>query len=212
MPDSLTVDVNPDGMHTLSVPERFETRGAFDVVLKNHGEPAHVYLNLDNGLSGAAALDATNYYVEQGETLPVTISVSSETVIDGDLTVATAYGSEKRQVPITVEPTEQKKQSVDVDESLSSPGARNPSSSPGARNPSNGSPSTSTSTSASPATSPSSSIDEQTIRRTLPAIVFGTIAIVLALSSLLVGGAPRIGLGIMAVLAAILVAVYVALV
>lgn len=201
MSDSLTVDVNPDGMHTLSVPERFETRGAFDVVLKNHGEPAHVYLNLDNGLSGAATLDATNYYVEQGETLSVTISVSSDTVIDGDLTVATAYGSEKRLVPITVEPTEQKKQSVSVDESLSSPGAGNSS---------NGSASTATQT--SPVTSPSTTIDEQIIRRTLPAIVFGTIAIVLALSSLLVGGTPRIVLGVMAVLAAILVAIYVALV
>jgi hypothetical protein len=197
--DSLTVDVNPDGMHTLSVPERFETRGAFDVVLKNHGEPAHVYLNLDNGLSAVGALDATNYYVEEGETLPVTISVSSETVVDGDLMVATAYGSEKRQVPITVEPTEREKQSVAVDESLSSPGAGTPS---------NGSASAAT----SPITSPSPPIDEQIIRRTLPAIVFGTIAIVLALSSLLVGGIPRIVLGVMAVLAAILVAIYVALV
>jgi hypothetical protein len=201
VPDSLTVDVNPDGMHTLSVPERFETRGAFDVVLKNHGEPAHVYLNLDNGLSGAAALDATNYYVEQRETLQVTISVSSDTVVDGDLTVATAYGSEKRLVPVTVEPTEQKKGSVSVDESLSSPGARNSS---------NGS--TSTSPSTSTVTSAPPSIDEQIIRRTLPAIVFGTIAIVLALSSLLVGGTPRIVLGVMAVLAAILVALYVMLV
>lgn len=195
MSDSLTVDVNPDGMHTLSVPERFETRGAFDVVLKNHGEPAHVYLNLDNGLSGIVALDATNYYVEQGETLPITISVSSETVVDGDLTVATAYGSEKRQVPITVEPIKRENQSVAVDESLSSPGARNTSN-----------------RSASTVTAPAPSIDEQIIRRTLPAIVFGTIAIVLALSSLLVGGAPRIILGVMAVIAAILVAVYVALV
>lgn len=198
MPDSLTVDVNPDGMHTLSVPERFETRGAFDVVLENHGEPAHVYLNLDNGLSEMAALDATNYYVEQGETLPVTISISSDSVIDGGLTIATGYGSEKRLVPITVEPTEQRKQSVDVDESLSSPGARS----------SNGGASTAT----SPVTSPSRSIDARIIRRTLPAIVFGTIAIVLALSSLLVGGTPRIVLGIMAVLAAILVAIYVMLV
>jgi hypothetical protein len=202
---SLTVDVNPDGMHTLAVPERFETRGAFDVVLENHGEPAHVYLNLDNGLSGAATLDATNYYVEQGESLSVTISVTSDTVVDGDLTVATAYGSEKRLIPITVEPTEKKKQSVDVDESLASPA--------GSTRVSSDASSASTSTSTSTAASPSSTtIDEQIIRRTLPAIVFGTIAIVLALSSLLVSGTPRIVLGVIALLAAILVAIYLALV
>jgi hypothetical protein len=200
---SLTVDVNPDGMHTLAVPERFETRGAFDVVLENHGEPAHVYLNLDNGLSGAATLDATNYYVEQGESLSVTISVSSDTVVDGDLTVATAYGSEERLVPITVEPTEQKKQSVDIDESLASPAGSAGVSSDAS------SASTSTSTAVSPS---STSIDEQIIRRTLPAVVFGTIAIVLALSSLLVSGTPRIVLGVMALLAAILVAIYLTLV
>ena len=199
MTGSLTVDVNPDGMHTLAVPERFEARGAFDVVLENHGEPAHVYLNLDNGLSGAATLDATNYYVEQGESLSVTIPVASDTIVDGDLTVATAYGSEKRLVPITVEPAEQKKQSVDVDESLASPAGSTEASSEGS------SASTSTSTAASPS---STAIDEQIIRRTLPAIVFGTIAIVLALSSLLVSGTPRIVLGVMALLAAILVAIY----
>lgn len=209
MPDTLTVAVNPEGMHTLTVPERFETRGAFDVVLENHGDPTHVYLNLDDGLSGAATLDATNYYVEHGETLPVTISVSPNVSASGELMVATAYGSEKRLVSISVEPTEQRKQAVEIDESLTSPaGNGTGSTTTQETNPSSGAPTQSISTAASS----SALLNEHTIRRTLPAVVFGAVALILALSSLLVTGTPRIVLGLLAVLAGILVTVYLALV
>lgn len=213
MTDTLTVDVNPEGMHTLTVPERFEAQGAFEVVLDNHGEPAHVYLNLDDELSGAATLEATNYYVEQSETLTVTISVASNAAASGDLTVATAYGNEKRLVPITVEPAEQRKQPVEIDESLASPGGRENSSSRSTGPSSDGSTSTSTSSSTSISTSESSlSPDEQAIRRLLPAIVFGGIALILALSSLFITGTSRIVLGVLAVLAGVFVVVYLTLV
>lgn len=215
MQGNLTVDVNPDGMHTLTVPERFGTEGAFDVVLKNHGEPTHVYLNLDDSLSEAASLNATNFYVEQGETFPITITLSSNTAVSGDLTVATAYGGEKRLVPVTVEPSEQ---SSDTGSSASSAKRTTPSSNASAASSSPQSQSRSRSRSHSHSRSRSrsesthsptaSSLDEQIIRRTLPAVVLGVVAIILALSSLLVTGIPRVVLGVLAVLAGVFVAVY----
>lgn len=194
MQDSLTVDVNPEGMHTLRVPDTFEVRGAFDVVLRNHGESTHVYLNLDDELSEVATLDATNYYIEQGETLSITIPVSSGIAVSGELTIATAYGSEKRFVPVDIEPTAPDHSSVNIDSSLSA-SARRPRRTNGGSSPS-----------PAPAeTRPT--IDEQTIRRTLPAVVFGTIAITLALSSVLVAGGLRIVLGLLAIFSGIIVIV-----
>ncbi|RRJ32022.1 DUF7524 family protein [Halocatena pleomorpha] len=192
MQDSLTVDVNPEGMHTLRVPESFETQGGFDVVLRNHGESTHVYLNLDAELSEVATLDATNYYIEQGETLSLTIPVSSGIAVEGELTVATAYGSEKRLVPVSIKPAPPDHSSVNVDSTLS--GSRRPRRTNGA----------------GPTPSPPRkrpTIDEQTIRRALPAVVFGTIAIALALSSVFVAGGLRIGLGLLALLAGSIVIV-----
>lgn len=229
MQDNLTVDVNPDGMHTLTVPERFGTEGAFDVVLKNHGEPTHVYLNLDDSLSEAASLDATNFYVEQDETLPITITLSSNTAASGDLTVATAYGGEKRFVPVTVEPSDQDQHTTisssssaktkRTTQAASSNGSTGSSSQAPSSQTRSGTHSHSHSHSRSRSRSRSQSgagsnhqtapaFDEQTIRRTLPAIVFGVVAIILALSSLLVTGIPRVVLGVLAVLAGVFVIVY----
>lgn len=226
MQDNLTVDVNPDGMHTLTVPERFGTEGAFDIVLKNHGEPTHVYLNLDDSLSEAASLDATNFYVEQDETLPITITLSSNASVSGDLTVATAYGGEKRHVPVTVEPSEQD-QHTTISSSSSTKTKRTTrgtssngstasvsqaqSSSQTRSGSGSGSRSRSRSRFQSGTRSHSSTapaLDEQIIRRMLPAIVFGAVAIILALSSLLVTGIPRVVLGVLAVLAGVVVIVY----
>ncbi|MFC6961637.1 DUF7524 family protein [Halocatena marina] len=208
MQETLTVDVNPDGMHTLTVPERFGAEGAFDVVLKNHGEPTHVYLNLDDDLSDAATLEATNYYVEQGETLPIPITTSSNTEISGDLTVATAYGSEKRFVSVTIEPSEQGQHTKNISASVASNRTiRSPQSTIKATS----SPS-SRSIPPSPSRSTPASIDERIIHRTLPAFVFGIVAIILAFSSLLVSGASRILLGALALLAGIILVVYLAVV
>lgn len=193
MQGNLTVDVNPEGMHTLTVPEEFGVEGAFDVVLRNHGESTHVYLNLDEELSEVATLNATNYYVEQGETISIAIPVSARVAVSGKLTVATAYGSEKRFVPVSVEPTAPGHQSVNIDSSLSASTRRR----------TNGGGST-------PAVDPTTSkptIDEQTVRRTLPALVFGVIAIALALSSVVVTGGSRIVLGILALIAGAMVVV-----
>lgn len=194
MQDSLTVDVNPEGMHTLRVPEEFGTQGAFNVLLRNHGESTHVYLNLDADLSEAASLDATNYYIEQGETLSITLPVSSGIAVSGEMTVATAYGSEKRFIPVSIEPTAPDHSSVNIDSTLTT------SSRPRRTNGSGPSPSPSP-----PGAQPT--IDEQTIRRTLPAVVFGAIAVALALSAVLVAGGLRIVLGLLAIFAGTIVIV-----
>lgn len=186
MQGNLTVDVNPEGMHTLTVPEEYGAEGAFDIVLRNHGESTHVYLNLDEKLSEVAKLDATNYYVEQGETIAITIPVSSGVAVSGELTVATAYGSEKRFVPVSVEPTTPEHQSVNIDSSLASTQRRTNGGGP------------------TPAVDPTHAqptIDEHTVRRTLPALVFGAVAITLALSSVAVTGVSRIVLGLLALIA-----------
>lgn len=194
MQESLTVDVNPEGMHTLRVPDEFGTQGAFGVVLRNHGESTHVYLNLDAELSEVASLNATNYYIEQGEMLSITIPVSSGIAVSGELTIATAYGSEKRFVSVSLEPTAPNHASVNIDSTLSVSNRR-PRRTSGGPSPSP----------APPGAQPT--IDEQTIRRALPAVVFGAIAVALAVSSVLVAGGLRIVLGLLALLAGTIVIV-----
>lgn len=195
MSNTLTIAVNPEGIHTLHAPEQFETDGSFEVVLDNHGESAHVYLNLDAELSRAARLDATNYYVEHGETLTLSIPVPDGSAVDGEMTVATAYGSEKRLVPITIDPVTESDRSVTIARSLSSTASADPRP---MRSQSNGS--------SSRSRSPVMRFDEGTVRRTFPAIVFGLLTLLLALSSLFVSGIPRFGLGLLAVFAGLLVA------
>ncbi len=67
MTDSLTVSINRDGLHTLAVPSSFGASGPFTVELYNYGEAAHIHLNLDDRLSQIARLKATNHYVEADE-------------------------------------------------------------------------------------------------------------------------------------------------
>lgn len=122
MTERLDVAVNRDGMHTLDVQENFETGGTFVVELRNYGEPAHVYLNLDDQLSELARIEATNHYVEADERRTVDVEVKDSTrwprdTIRGKLKVVVGHGQETRWVDVTFDRTPDK-EPVEVDPEL----------------------------------------------------------------------------------------------
>ena len=128
MTDSLTVDVNRNGHHTLEVPDSFETGESFSVELRNHGEATHVHLHLDDTLSTVAALDAPNHYVEGDGRRTVRIPVRDRAqwpgeTVRGRLKVVTAHGRETRYVEVVLDGTPDK-EPVQVDPDLSKPKQR----------------------------------------------------------------------------------------
>lgn len=121
MSETLPVYVNRASLHSLEVPERFETDGSFDVQLINHGEPIHVHLHLDDRLSDIASVDAPNHHVDRESQRPVRVNVHRPGSVFGKLKIVTSYGAETRYVDIDlVEPSEPE-ETVQVDESLSKP-------------------------------------------------------------------------------------------
>ena len=125
--DTLAVDVNRSGLHTLEVDERFETDGPFVVELSNHGEATHVHLHLDDELSEIARLEAANHYVEGDERRSVRVKALSPRewpgdTIRGKLKVVAAHGQEKRFVDVVFDRTPDDKP-VEVDPELATPGS-----------------------------------------------------------------------------------------
>jgi hypothetical protein len=125
VPADLTVHVNRDGLHSLSVPASVEVHGHFDVALINHGESLHVHLHLDDGLSEVGAIDASNHYVEADSTRVVRVHVDESAIgpdpIHGKLKLASAYGAETRWVDVDLVEPDDEDESVTVDDSLSTP-------------------------------------------------------------------------------------------
>lgn len=124
MPESLPVHVNRQELHGLEVPAEFVTDDSFTIHLRNHGEATHVHLHLDEALSAAASLDATNHYVEAGGERFVSVSVHGADRVRGTLKVVTAHGATTRYVTVVVEEPDTSTGPVEVDESLSKPKPR----------------------------------------------------------------------------------------
>ena len=124
MPDTLPVHVNRESLHSLEVPDRFETDGSFEVLLINHGEPIHVHLHLDDALSGLAALDAPNHHVDRESERAVRVTVHSRGSTFGRLKIATSYGATTRYVDVDLDEPTETDEPVQVDESLSRPQPR----------------------------------------------------------------------------------------
>lgn len=184
MSDTLVAEVNRGDLHSLEVPDSFETEGTFVVELRNHGEATHVHLHLDDDLSTVASLDATNHYVGAGSTRPVRVHVrGNDELVRGTLKIATAYGSETHYVDVTIDPTTA--QSVEVDPSLSEPGARPP-----------------------PESTDGGVVQSLTDPETLPMVVLGVVAVVLAIGAVGMGGEINVLLAVLAVVAAGLGAFY----
>jgi hypothetical protein len=128
VPDELRVDISREELHALEVPAAFETDDAFDVRFRNHGESVHVHLHLDDRLSRAATVDASNHYVEGQSQRTVRVRVDpealSEEPLRGKLKVVSAYGAETRWVDVELAATDESTGTVEVDESLSKPQPR----------------------------------------------------------------------------------------
>lgn len=182
MNESLVVDVNRDGMHTLSVPAEFAAPGSFDVRLRNHGEAAHVHLKLDDALSTVASLAEGHHYVTGGDTQVVRVTVAEGASTEGTLEVTTAHGRTTGSVAVELggEPA---KPPVEIDESLSDPAAR----------------------------TEERSLDGGGLldAEHVPALALGGVAVLLAASSLTTGGVAAIALGVLAAASALAAAAYV---
>lgn len=124
----LTVTLNDERPHDLSVAPSFSTNGPFSVELANEGQAVHVHLHIDDELSRAASLSEGNHFVDgdQTKTVEVFVTQPSEPV-SGKLKIVSGHGSETRYVDVTVEPGSGGKPPVDVDETLSKPKQPHPS-------------------------------------------------------------------------------------
>lgn len=120
MTDTLVVEINRAGLHSLEAPASFETDGSFVVELRNRGESTHVHLHLDDALSSVARLGATNHYVRGNSVRKVRVDVDAPegTSQDGSLKVVVAHGAQTRYVTVTVDTTTNE---VRVDPELAQP-------------------------------------------------------------------------------------------
>lgn len=122
MPASLPIDLNDSQLHGIDAPATFSTTGSFTVALDNHGEAVHVHLHLDDDLSRAARLDASNHYVDAETARTVEIAVADiDEPATGKLKLVTGYGAETEYVEVMIEPPTEQRDSVTVDESLNRP-------------------------------------------------------------------------------------------
>jgi len=122
--DALTVDVNHGELHSLDLPETFETSESFDVVLVNHGEATHVHLHLDDSLSELAAIDAPNHHLKRDSERRVRVTLTADGTARGNLKVVTAYGATTRYIDLIVTEPTQTVETVEVGEELSKPKPR----------------------------------------------------------------------------------------
>ncbi|MFB6128488.1 MAG: hypothetical protein ABEJ47_01875, partial [Halorhabdus sp.] len=121
MEDPLPVHVNREELHDIAVPASFEATGSFDVRLVNHGQPLHVHLHLDDDLSAVANLEATNHYVDGETERRVSVSVREGATVRGKLKVVSGYGSQTRYVDVVLTEPDEEEGAVRVDESLAEP-------------------------------------------------------------------------------------------
>jgi hypothetical protein len=125
--DTLPVHLNRESLHALEVPDGFETTDSFDVALINHGASVHVHLHLDDDLSEAATIDASNHFIDGDSRRAVRIDVDGTRPVTGKLKVASGYGAETRYVDVRVVEPEETEDHVEVGESLTEPQPRQPS-------------------------------------------------------------------------------------
>ena len=177
MTDSLTVAVNRDGLHTLSVPSEFKAAGPFTIELQNHGESAHLHLNLDDRLSRVARVGATNHYVEADERRLIDVETREASgwpadTVRGKLKVVVGHGQRTHYVDVTLDRSAAENE-VRVDPDLATPDTER---------------------------------DEGTppVVRLLPVVVLGSVAVLLAVGALFAAGTLVVFLGGLALVSALL--------
>lgn len=123
--DTLAVNLNRDGPHSIDVAPAFHTDGPFEIVLDNQGAALHVYLQLDDDLAEAVRLSAINHFVKEGTVRRVSVDVDeSQAPVRGHLKIVTGYGAQTEYVNVSVEEPVEEEPGVDVDESLGEPRPR----------------------------------------------------------------------------------------
>ncbi|MFD1512408.1 DUF7524 family protein [Halomarina rubra] len=180
MNESLVVDVNRDGMHTLAAPAEFSTAGSFDVRLTNHGEATHVHLKLDDALSANATLEEGHHYVTGGDTQVVHVTVADGAQGSGALELTTGHGGTTQSVGVELGASPEKPP-VEIDESLAEPAARDERALDG----------------------------DRSVPELVPAVALAGVALLLGVSTLTTGGTAAIVLGVLAAVSALAAAVYV---
>lgn len=139
MTDELPVHINREELHALDVPTSFESAGAFDIRLINHGEPLRVHLHLDDSLSSVASIEASNHYVEGNTERYVRVEVDESGLDEqgtlGKLKVVSGYGAKTRWIDVKLTEPDPQTKSVTVDESLAQPQQPEPQSEPVVQNP-----------------------------------------------------------------------------
>jgi hypothetical protein len=176
----LPITLNRDGLHDIAVAGSFEAEGSFSVTLENDGAPVHVHLRLDDDLSSAATLQASNHYVEEADARTVAVDVDGDLPVSGHLKIVTGYGAETTYVDVSIVEPDPERDSIPVDADLGSP------------------------------TRPSTSETDQSTGRAVDLAVVGLGAVALALAgsaSLLVEG-PAAAFGTFVVLAGVGTAAY----
>ncbi|PSP96812.1 hypothetical protein BRC94_11555 [Halobacteriales archaeon QS_5_70_17] len=186
MSESLVVDVNQDGLHTLAVPGSFRASGSFDVRLQNHGEATHVYLHLDDALSSIASIPESHHYVDKDDIQVVRVAVEDGATGSGTLEVTTAHGATTEGVPVEVGADAPEKPPVEVDESLAEPAPQESEPVPALGGAGGAGPDV------------------------VPAVALGGVAILLAVATFTVSGTAAIVLAVLAVVTALAAAAYVA--
>lgn len=102
-------------MKTLDPETRtFDTEGSFQIILDNHGQPAHVHLHFDDDLATIASLEEPNWYVPSGGIEPVEVSIPEGVTGVGTLEVSTGYGAESSLIDVRVESTSEREAAVDT--------------------------------------------------------------------------------------------------
>lgn len=126
---TLPVEVNGDGVHSLDAPDRITIDGSFEVALDNLGQAAHVHLNVDDDLSRVAGVATTNHYLEAGSRRVIHVDVDPDRPdepVRGKLKLVVGHGSGSTYVTVVVEPPPEREETVVVDESLADPPERDP--------------------------------------------------------------------------------------
>jgi len=207
VPETLSVHLNRDRLHSIEAPDSFETADSFVVEIENHGEAAHAHLRLDDGLAEIASLPTGNHYVRTGTVERVPISVRDPGPLTGTLTVATAYGSETHDIEVAVEPAAGK-QAVEIDESLIEGSDTTTTRSSGTASTTTSASGTSRSTSSSPPSTTARSGTGRSSGIETPGLLAGTALVILVGIGLLFLDGPAMFVGTIAVLGGLVVAGY----
>lgn len=128
MPETLPVEINRRAVHSIEpATTDFETAESFTIELINHGEAAHVHVNLDEDLSGAVSLNGGNHFIAAGQTHAIEVAVDERSrPVSGRLRIVTGYGAETAHINVSVTPPTEPAEggSVEIDDRLSSPQPR----------------------------------------------------------------------------------------